>query len=861
MNTILRLLPLATGLCLPVASAQGDPTASASWHLTRLVDEHGHLDPQARAAALAERLANVEHWASRDGGGIGRYGWTERGPANLAGRTRAIVQHPAAEARLYAATAGGGIWRSNDYGDTWTPLDDWMQLDVTCLTIDPNATETLYAGTGVTFVGRNGTIGGGIWRSTDGGDHWAQLASTTGWPVVHRIAVPWTNSNVLVAATETGIRRSSNGGTTWTTVRTGMATQVAVDPVDGTRMVAHVDIGTQFLRDHRVFYSTNTGGSWTAGTGGYAIDARIELAYSRSPGVVYASLGDGQCWRSSNGGASWTQRSVVPIADGDLWDYHNSIWVDPTNANNLWIGAVNVWRSLDGGQTFTRVSAGGINTTQPHPGVHSIVGSPAYNGTTIRVAYIATDGGIWRTGDIQSASTTSNWSRRDQNCRTVHYHAVAGTGAGLLVGGSLDQATHVLPIGSNQASVRLTGDGGFVAIDPTDANYVYAATANLQIQRSTNGGTTFAPMTNGLSDAGSCANYIAPFVLAPGNANLMFAGGCSVWRCLNAKAATPTWGQMRPPVGPRVSAIAVSPLDANVVWVGYSDGTVALTTTALSSGTWTTIDDNVAFDPLPDRAVTRILADRTSTQGALVAFGGFSSDNLYRTTDRGVSWTDATGTSPVGLPTAPIYGIAQHPSLVGRYYVATEVGVFGTDDTFASWSTTNDGPSAASCSDLTFLHGSSTLLVGTYGRGLWTSHLFEPGVAALGAGCAGTVGTPMLAATAPRLGFDVELSATNLVAGTQVWLLHGASSSSWLGSSLPFDLLPFGAGGCRLRVSADIVHGGLATGAGTWTASLPIAPHPVLLGRQFHLQLFPGDAAANSFGLSSSNALSLTIGN
>lgn len=118
-----------------------------------------------------------------------------------------------------------------------------------------------------------------------------------------------------------------------------------------------------------------------------------------------------------------------------------------------------------------------------------------------------------------------------------------------------------------------------------------------------------------------------------------------------------------------------------------------------------------------------------------------------------------------------------------------------------------------------------------------------------------------VAATAPRLGLDVEISATNLVAGTHLWLLHGASSTSWLGSPLPFDLLPFGAGGCRLRGSADIAHDGLATGSGTWAASLPIAPHPVLLGRQFHLQLFPGDAAANAFGLSSSNALTLTIGN
>ena len=84
------------------------------------------------------------------------------------------------------------------------------------------------------------------------------------------------------------------------------------------------------------------------------------------------------------------------------------------------------------------------------------------------------------------------------------------------------------------------------------------------------------------------------------------------------------------------------------------------------------------------------------------------------------------------------HGIAQHPNLGGRFYVATEVGVFGTSDNCLTWSTSNDGPTDASVDEVNFLNNSSVLLAATHGRGLWTSAIYEPLVSTLGPGCPGS---------------------------------------------------------------------------------------------------------------------------
>ncbi len=842
----------------PQRPGTSGPREAAEWRRQRMADENGNVDPFARRAAMAERAANVAHFQAIDNGGIGPLSWVERGPNNIGGRTRAIIIDPSNVNRMFAGSVGGGIWRSTNGGASWAPLDDWMgNLAVCSLAFDPNNSNTIYAGTGEGFNNVDAIAGEGIWRSTDGGTTWTQLASTSNWFAVNRIAVSQANSQVILAATDGGVRRSTDGGTSWTLVRSGNSLQVLIDPNNANNAVCHFTSG-----GHNIAYSTNGGQTWTTSGGGYSTGTRIELAYAAAnAGWVYATVAGGQCWRSTNGGASFSQRTTTPISS-NFWWYCNSIWVDPTNSNVVCIGAVDVFRSSNGGQTFTKISDGYIDTDQVHPDVHFIGHQPGYDGSSNKTVFVGADGGIYRTTDILTASTTSGWVRREFNYRTVQYYGVAGHGSGRIVGGTQDNGTHTIDFGSQNATITYGADGGYAAIDPTDPNYIYGETQNLGMHRSTNGGVSATAITTGLGDAGGCTQFIAPFALSMSNVNYLYAGGCSLWRCSNAKAATPTWTSIKGSIGSAISAVAIAPTSHNIVWIGHGNGQVYRTANAAAATpTWTTIDNNSSPNPLPGRAITAILIDRTSTSTVYVALGGFSGTNLWRTTNNGTTWTDVTGTGVTGLPSAPIYDIAQHPSLAGRFYVATEVGVYGTSDNCVTWSTSNDGPADVSANSISFLHGSETLLVGTHGRGMWTTAITEPSVVTLGPGCPGFSATPVLTATPPSIGESVTITASQFPANSLLYLVQGNSSLSWYGNLLPFDLTVFGAPGCFLRVSANIVRDGVANGSGTYSTSLPIAANTALLGIRFYLQAFSTDGRANVWGHATSNALTLTIGN
>ena len=222
------------------------------WRLQRWLDEDGN--PPARDAlhrARVEAKANADFWDMTDGGGIGRFGWTELGPDNIGGRTRSLVIHPTITSRMWAGSVGGGIWRSDNSGASWYPLDDWMgNLAIGCLTMDPNSTSVMYAGTGEGFGNFDAIRGEGIWKTTDGGTTWLQLASTVNFGSINRIVVSPVNSDLVIASTRWGIRRSTDGGTTWTTVRSGNSLQVIIDLIASTttstelKVYARLDEGT-----------------------------------------------------------------------------------------------------------------------------------------------------------------------------------------------------------------------------------------------------------------------------------------------------------------------------------------------------------------------------------------------------------------------------------------------------------------------------------------------------------------------------------------------------------------------------------------------------------------------------------------
>ncbi|MGC6487550.1 MAG: hypothetical protein ACON4Z_07890 [Planctomycetota bacterium] len=836
---------------------------------------NGVLAPDAYRNALDQREQNQAYWDNLDGGGINPLTWVDRGPDDRGGRCRALLIHPTIPSRWYAGSVGGGIWRSDTSGGAWYPIGDEMpNLAISCMTFDPANANILYAGTGEGVGNFDAIRGAGIWKSTDAGATWAQLASTQNadFDYVTRIAVSPTNSALILASTSRGIWRSTDSGANWTQVSTRFCYQVVWDPNDANKAVAAI------LRPgsiHEARYSTDAGASWSVATGIVNTD-RIELAYAPSvSNRVYATGGAGGVYRSADGGQSWTLRGS--FTDRQWW-YNNCIWVDPTNSSRVVVGATSVWRSQDGGTTWTE--CGDTGTTSPHADVHGIVAHPSYNGTTNRQVMLATDGGIYRTFDIVNASSTAGatgWTARNSRLRVAQFYEADGDANLRLAGGLQDNGTVSLEGSVSQASTRyLTGDGFPAYISSANSDYIYGAYQYAQPHRSIDGGLSGASITSGIAatefggknDSNLNPPFRTPLALSESDPDNLFLGSFSVWRCTNAAAATPNWTSIRSELSStngrwRVSAIAVSPTTPNIIWVAYWNRT---TFRARLSACYTATDPNpIWFDMsmanLPvGRQITRLVVDQNAGANCLVCFGGYASDNLWRTTFfLGQLDEDISGAGVTSLPAAPVFSVAEHPTIPDRLYAATEVGVFASTDDGQTWAPDNGGPLDVACYDIRFANNSETLVLATHGRGIWTSEVVDPQVVSFGAGCAGTYGTPELSATAPRIGLDCVLTTTNCYPTGSVWLVQGGSRTSWSGLTLPLSLSNFGAPACDLAVRPDIVRDGYADGGGVSTSTLPIPALPALLGQSIFLQAWPADVV-NSFGRVSSQGLELVIG-
>lgn len=707
-----------------------NPHQAYQWRLLSLRDEHGRLEPGAYQRALAQRTANLEASMREGPGGISPFTWTERGPSNVAGRTRSLLIDPVDPTRMWAGSVGGGLWFSADAGATWSPVDDRFDtLAIGCLAMDPTDRSTIYLGTGEGFFNGDAIGGTGIYKSEDGGVTWSLLSATAGFGSVNRIAVcPVNPSVVLAGTTYGGVRRSTDAGQTWSTVRGAQSClDVDFEPNSGAA-VAHVMDWNGSDWVHGVAYSTNRGATWANATGAFNLTgfgSRIEVQHApSSPNIVYATTGKdgGKVYRSEDHGHTFTLRTQAGQSTGSSW-YANPLWVHPTNPDVILSGGVHIVRSIDGGQTFTQISGGYILTQQPHPDIHNFTTHPGFNGTTDKRVYVVTDGGAFLANDIMTASTSGGWSFIGLGNRTTQFYGAVGHGpTDTVVGGTQDNGT-LRVVGTGLGHLTFGGDGGFCAIDPGNPNYVFGEYINLKIHRSSDAGTSASYIYAGLTDAEeSRANFIAPFILDPNTRHLL-AGGRSLWRCANPRSfSPPTWTAIMPDRGTNISAIATAPGNGDIIWVGLNDGRVYRTANGRSAApAWITVDDNVGFNPIPNRYVTRIAIDPVNHSRAYVALGGFSPDNVLRTDNDGATFVDVTGSGATGLPDAPVRGLALHPQRAGWLYAGTEVGLFASQDGGQTWATSNQGPTTASVDEVNFMNGSTVLVAATHGRGMWTT--------------------------------------------------------------------------------------------------------------------------------------------
>jgi hypothetical protein len=870
------------------------PHHPLEWMRSRLDvwrDENGDIPADAVPASSAAMDA------LRGGGeiaGLSAAAWEELGPSNIAGRVRSIAVHPTTPSTIFCGSVSGGLWKSVDSGASWAPIDDFLgNLSVSSIVFTPGAPSILYAGTGESFAG-DGIRGAGVLKSLDGGATWSILPSTatSDFWFVNRLSFT-SDGAALLAATETGIWRSVDGGATFTKVFAGTGNlgsrDVKCHPTLPNAVVADFfdydfALATWF---HAIAYSANGGLTFTQapGTRSDSYSARIEVAWhggytGGGGGCAYAmrNSASGELFRSVDGGATWTLVSSTSILGGTGW-YYNALWVDPSDADAnplddvVLSGGLDMWRSTNGGATFTKITEWFSWPSSPHADHHVVVAHPNFDGASNKTVYIGNDGGVYRTDDVYAAATLSGWTPRNNGLAiTQAYGASRCPLDGTIEMGTQDNGTlrYTTSGGPSGWITTFGGDGGFCASDPTDPSKSYGEYIYAQIFRSLDGGVS-GDWIDGKYWTGSqyvwkappyriddavigAAEFIAPFVMDPNAPKTLLVGGASLWRTIDADAPTtsttgPSWASIKGPLASnaRITAIAVAATGSNVVWVGHSNGHVFSTTNGLAAApTWTRRD--LGSPNLPNRRVTRITIDPANASRVFVTFGGFNSNNLWWTTDGGATWTAGTGMPAVPLRDVEI-GLVDPAFL----YVASEFGLLTSDDGGASWVAASDGPATVSIDELFWSGGA--LYAATHGRGMFRAVMHAASAVPVGVGCHFGISppppnVPTLFATPPVMGSVVVL----LVNGAP-YPTPGAAFLSAPPSA------PFSAGGACLAyidpATAFIFTTIVTTpsGAGSSVFVLPIQPS--LVGAQFALQVA---FLPSSGGLALTNGYLTTVG-
>ncbi|MEI6900508.1 MAG: hypothetical protein WCL00_11570, partial [Bacteroidota bacterium] len=639
------------------------------------------------------------------------------GQPNGMGRVNAIGFHPTATNTILVGSPSGGLWRSTDAGVTWTVLNtNTPTLGVSSILIHPTTTTTILIGTGDRDAGDS--PGMGVYKSTDDGITWSPSNSGMGNVAVGMMIMLPTDPNTILAATSAGIFKSTDGGATWVRKSSNTSNYKDIKFKPGDPTIVYATENGKFYR------STNTGDSWTQITAGIITGTRMVIGVSPSqPNWVYLCQTNGQfagLHKSTDSGLNFSTQSTSPnIMDyscngsgtaSQAW-YDLCMAVDQNNANTIYVGGVNIFKSTNGGLTGSWVinthwvgsSWGTSCAPSVHADIHVLVWSPL-NGNL----YTGCDGGIYTT-----SNGGTNWSDLSSGLAIAQVYKIgqSATNQGMTMNGYQDNGSAF-----NNGSTFTTiygGDGMEAAIDYTNSSYRYGEIYYGDIFRST--GSGYAGIKNNITESGG---WITPFTLHMSDPNTMFAGFQNVWRTTNVKAANSgsvTWNAISSGETGTCTVIEDSRANPDILYVVRSG---SLKRTDMATATvvnWITLT-------LPGGTTPTDLAAHPTDQNIVYATAG---TKVYKSTDKGMTWTNISGT----LPSVNLNCIAFDKYSNEGLYVGSKTNVFYKDALLSDWIAFNTGLPTVDVRELEIFNdtinpGNSRLKAATYGRGLWESDLY-----------------------------------------------------------------------------------------------------------------------------------------
>jgi len=670
--------------------------------------------------------------------------WTPGGPYNIGGRITAIASDTSDPQLIYLGAADGGVFKSTDGGNHWTPIFDYMpSLSIGALTIEPGNPQVLYVGTGEANSSGDSYDGDGLYVTRDGGNTWEHLGLSETKHIGRIIIRPDDHDVIFVAAMgnlfstnpERGVYRSTDGGETWEKVlfisdSTGCI-DIAINPSHPDTVFAAMWERIRRPSERRVggytsgiWRSTDGGDTWERLEGGLPGPGpdigRIGLAISQSnPSVVYAIYCDHPgyfmgLFKSTDGGDTWSETN-----DEDLEDvfysygwYFGNIRVDPQDPDVVYVLGIPLMKSTDGGNSWMEVTSWDTHVDQ-----HDLWIDPSNPNHLL----LGNDGGFF-----YSNNGGSTWVKSYDLPVTQFYRVtVDHQNPERIYGGTQDNGTVRTLTGDPYDWEEIYGgDGFFVIVDPTNPNIIYAEYQYGGLGKSADGGYTWNSATDGI-DEEDRTNWDTPVVMDPSEHLTLYYGTYRLYRTTNGAEY---WDPISEDLtgGPHggnlyfgtITSICVAPSDRARIYVGTDDG--YLWTTPDTGTTWYDISGK-----LPERWVTDIEVDPVDPLHLFVSYSGYAWDeylpHVFESYDGGNNWVDIS----YNLPEAPVNTLI-FDTLSGFLFVGTDFGVYYLEDTL--WHSLGENLPNAAVTEMVIDQDSGIIVAGTHGRSTFVFNLKQMGI-------------------------------------------------------------------------------------------------------------------------------------
>lgn len=615
----------------------------------------------------------------------------------VSGRVSAIAIDPGNASHILVGAAAGGVWESRDRGASWAPRTDFAPtLTTGAIAFDPSAPATVYLGTGEgNWWAR---LGAGVMRSTDGGTTWSTIATA---PFVgqgfYDLVVDRANRQHLLAATTNGLFESANGGVTWTARRGMRCWDLSMRAPGGAtaEVLAACTDG--------VFRSTNGGTTWAAVAlpGSPGNFDRLAVTHAPSnPAVAYAFGANGATaylWRRN---AAGTWAAVAPpagLSTGQAW-YDWFLEVAPNSDARIYVAGIEVYRGeLTGAAwSWTNLTNKGATGDSIHPDQHAL----AFDPTNPDTIYVGNDGGLYR-----SVNRGVQWTALNRGLAITEIEYVdhdLGTPR-YLIGGTQDNGS-IRYLGSPVWEHAADGDGGDCGVSTTDANTVFHSFFGMGMERSTTKGNFGSFGWIGPNVPNTYQALFYPPLETRGST--VAQAGESVFVSRNSGTA---WTSVALPAGCVASTMEMPTPD--LVLVGCTNGRVfRLTWTGAAWSAATALTTPRAGAWLSD-----IHCQASNTNRIWVTSTSLGGGRVWRSDDGGVTWLDRSA----GLPALPLNGVEVDPSNANRLWVAADLGVYQSFNAGATWTAFVNGLPNVFIGDLVFHPHARVLRAGTRNRGVW----------------------------------------------------------------------------------------------------------------------------------------------